>query len=90
VLAVDQRRDGDQDTRLGGVALALGGGDDIIEAPWLVNGGHGASLRHHNHTSVASHWRLEVPLSLSLIPRPAAGASCAERAYFYGKNRIKH
>jgi hypothetical protein len=20
---------------------------DIIEAPWLVNGGHGASLRHH-------------------------------------------
>jgi hypothetical protein len=22
--------------------------NDIIEAPWLVNGGHGASLRHHN------------------------------------------
>eukprot|EP01047_Picozoa_sp_COSAG01_P032113 COSAG01_NODE_2307_length_7944_cov_31.370045_1_plen_162_part_00 len=21
---------------------------NIIEAPWLVNGGHGASLRHHN------------------------------------------
>jgi hypothetical protein len=20
----------------------------IIEAPWLVNGGHGASFRHHN------------------------------------------
>jgi hypothetical protein len=20
----------------------------VIEAPWLVNGGHGASLRHHN------------------------------------------
>jgi hypothetical protein len=20
---------------------------NIIEAPWLVNGGHGASLRHH-------------------------------------------
>eukprot|EP01047_Picozoa_sp_COSAG01_P039174 COSAG01_NODE_3221_length_6395_cov_15.338945_4_plen_187_part_00 len=24
---------------------------EIIEAPWLVNGGHGASLRHHNR-----HW----------------------------------
>jgi hypothetical protein len=23
-------------------------GGDFIEAPWLVNGGHGASLRHHN------------------------------------------
>eukprot|EP01047_Picozoa_sp_COSAG01_P112067 COSAG01_NODE_40832_length_459_cov_0.850000_1_plen_22_part_10 len=21
----------------------------MIEAPWLVNGGHGASFRHHNH-----------------------------------------
>jgi hypothetical protein len=23
----------------------------VIEAPWLVNGGHGASLRHHNAAS---------------------------------------
>jgi hypothetical protein len=21
--------------------------EEVIEAPWLVNGGHGASLRHH-------------------------------------------
>eukprot|EP01049_Picozoa_sp_SAG25_P006678 SAG25_NODE_514_length_7279_cov_5.792758_2_plen_174_part_00 len=26
----------------------------VIEAPWLVNGGHGASLRHHKVTSLAS------------------------------------
>jgi hypothetical protein len=26
----------------------------IIEAPWLVNGGHGASLRHHKDTSIGA------------------------------------
>eukprot|EP01047_Picozoa_sp_COSAG01_P030254 COSAG01_NODE_2105_length_8423_cov_6.483409_7_plen_105_part_00 len=26
---------------------------NIIEAPWLVNGGHGASLRHHKHCLAA-------------------------------------
>jgi hypothetical protein len=24
---------------------------NVIKAPWLVNGGHGASLRHHNEGS---------------------------------------
>jgi hypothetical protein len=24
--------------------------EDVIEAPWLVDGGHGASLRHHKQT----------------------------------------
>jgi hypothetical protein len=27
----------------------------IIEAPWLVNGGHGASLRRHNEWRVRTH-----------------------------------
>jgi hypothetical protein len=27
----------------------------IIEAPWLVNGGHGASLRHHSRALAVIH-----------------------------------
>jgi hypothetical protein len=34
--------------RTGALASAPG---CIIEAPWLVNGGHGASLRHHKGIS---------------------------------------
>jgi hypothetical protein len=32
----------------GGAEKVPGQDCNIIEAPWLVNGGHGASLRHHN------------------------------------------
>eukprot|EP01047_Picozoa_sp_COSAG01_P031657 COSAG01_NODE_2255_length_8070_cov_25.147786_1_plen_122_part_10 len=32
--------------------------DVLIEAPWLVNGGHGASLRHHNQPHLC---RVDVP-----------------------------
>jgi hypothetical protein len=49
---------------------------NIIEAPWLVNGGHGASLRHHNVTS--SPW-LEAP-ALALAAASGCSRSCTEFA----------
>jgi hypothetical protein len=30
--------------------VTIAGVGTVIEAPWLVNGGHGASLRHHTCT----------------------------------------
>jgi hypothetical protein len=30
---------------------------NMIEAPWLVNGGHGASVRHHTVHHIASYQR---------------------------------
>ena len=47
--------------------------DTVIEAPWLVNGGHGASLRHHNG-------RLGgfcTPLAADRAPHPAAQPRCS-------------
>eukprot|EP01047_Picozoa_sp_COSAG01_P065534 COSAG01_NODE_8870_length_2631_cov_3.138231_5_plen_161_part_00 len=42
---------------------------NIIEAPWLVNGGHGASLRHHN--DVRLHTR--APCTPGRAPAAAGG-----------------
>jgi hypothetical protein len=34
--------------------LRATGADGVIEALWLVNGGHGASLRHHNCRNICA------------------------------------
>ena len=47
---------------------------NLIEAPWLVNGGHGASLRHHNVAESQSHDARA--LALRGLGFAATGAVC--------------
>jgi hypothetical protein len=46
---------------------------ELIEAPWLVNGGHGASLRHHNGTppGLANSWCLAAKPALCGVRQPS-------------------
>eukprot|EP01047_Picozoa_sp_COSAG01_P025774 COSAG01_NODE_1641_length_9647_cov_5.299539_2_plen_76_part_00 len=51
---------------------------DIIVAPWLVNGGHGASLRHHNAAACVRLRSTGIPsrvgpVVLSMTPGRAGG-----------------
>eukprot|EP01047_Picozoa_sp_COSAG01_P007379 COSAG01_NODE_280_length_19520_cov_9.720406_13_plen_363_part_00 len=55
---------------------------DIIEAPWLVNGGHGASLRHHKGpaTAGAGGLLLLLPSVRDATPRAPALAGLDKAA----------
>jgi hypothetical protein len=55
-----------------------------IEAPWLVNGGHGASLRHHNRSLPRSPRRAPSPAAALLnegAPRPSGKAHSRSRRW---------
>jgi hypothetical protein len=50
----------------------------INEAPWLVNGGHGASLRHHSWRAPATAWpAVGRPHLGSRPPNPHTRCTCA-------------